>query len=111
MLNSTSIANKRLSPSFYLEGVAHNYFNFGNFLYGAAGAALGLKIAELTAGAHVNSLVHSDTNGYDPQLDSKDDQFSIILGYEHAKKRHYDQRTTRWVQPKMGLPRITIATL
>lgn len=91
---------------FYLEGVAHNYFNFGNFLYGAAGAALGLKVAELTAGAHVNSLVHSDTNGYDPQLDSTDDQFSIVLGYEHAKKRNYAERTSRWVKPKWGLPRL-----
>lgn len=91
---------------FYLEGIAHNYFNFGNFLYGAAGAALGLKIAELTAGAHANSLLHSETNGYPMQLDSQDDQFSIVLGYEHAQKRHYAQRMQRWVQPVMGLPRM-----
>jgi hypothetical protein len=90
---------------FYVDGVAHNYFNFGNFLFGAAGAALGLTVGELKSGAHVNSLVHSDTNGYDPQLDSEDDQFSIDEGFRYAHQHNLAQRTARWVQPQWGLPR------
>ncbi|WP_157530260.1 polymorphic toxin type 44 domain-containing protein [Hymenobacter norwichensis] len=90
---------------FYVAGAAHNYFNFGNFLYGAAGATLGLKVAELTAGAQANSLLHSDTNGYDPQLDSADDQFSIVAGYEYAQQHNFAQRTTPWNQPQWGQPR------
>ena len=90
---------------FYVAGAAHNYFNFGNFLYGAAGAAWGLKVAELTAGVHSSSLLHSDTNGCDPQMDSSDDQFSIVAGYEYAQQHNFAQRTNPWNQPQWGRPR------
>ncbi|WP_046245443.1 polymorphic toxin type 44 domain-containing protein [Hymenobacter terrenus] len=86
---------------FYLEGVAHNWFNFGNFLFGAAGAALGFTKAELLNGAEYNSLVNYDKNGYDPQFDSADDQFSITLGFEYATKRNYASRVVR----RWGVPR------
>jgi RHS repeat-associated protein len=63
--------------------VAHNQFNFGNFLYGYGGHNLGLSIEILRIGAHVNSLVNSANNNYTSQLDSHDDQFSIIKGFQY----------------------------
>jgi hypothetical protein len=87
---------------FYVEGVAHNWFNFGNFLFGAAGAALGLTIGELSMGAQYNSLANGEANGYPAQLDSEDDQFSIGLGYAYAKARHYTSRVQRqWGKPRL----------
>jgi hypothetical protein len=87
---------------FYVEGVAHNWFNFGNFLFAAAGAALGFNIAEISAGAQYNSLFNGKKNGYSAQLDSEDDQFSIGLGYAYAKARHYASRVQRqWGKPRL----------
>ncbi|MFA7103330.1 MAG: RHS repeat-associated core domain-containing protein, partial [Bacteroidales bacterium] len=74
---------------FLVDGVAHNRFNFGNFLFGAAGKALGLTSFELRAGAHYNSVFNSSTNGYKPQLDSRDDQRSIRMGVRHANQHDY----------------------
>ena len=77
--------------SLYLVGtVAHNPRNFGNFLFGAAGVSLGYLPIELLLGAHFNSLFNSSTNGgYKPQLDSRDDQNSIIFGIIHAYLNQY----------------------
>ena len=72
-----------------VDGVAHNHMNFGNFLFGAAGKALGLTLFELQMGAHYNSLANPDKNGYKRQLDSSDDQFSIRMGVKHANKHNY----------------------
>ena len=58
---------------FLVDGVAHNHMNFGNFLFGAAGKALGLISFELRMRAHWNSLANSSSNGYRPQFDSDDD--------------------------------------
>ncbi len=59
---------------------AHNAYNFGNFLWGAGANALGISEEMARIGAHVNNYL------WDPKhkgtWDSKDDQFSIILGYE-----------------------------
>lgn len=57
--------------------VAHNKGNFGNFLWGAGARALGFseKMAKFLANTN-NVLEH----GF--ELDSKDDQFSIHLGFE-----------------------------
>ena len=86
---------------FYLEGVAHNWYNFGNFLFGAASAALGLTRAEILAGAHYNSLKNSEENGYPSQFDSQDDQYSLGLGFEYASARHYSSRVIRkWGKPR-----------
>ncbi len=74
---------------FLVDGVAHNHFNYGNFLFGAAGRALGLTLLELKAGAHYNSLFNSETNAYESQLDSRDDQFSIRMGVKYANKHGY----------------------
>ena len=77
------------SMLFLVDGVAHNHMNFGNFLFGAAGKALGLTSFELRMGAHWNSLVNSSSNGYRPQFDSDDDQFSIQMGVRHADQHGY----------------------
>ena len=78
------------SKSLYLvDGVAHNRFNFGNFLFGAAGRAIGLTLFELRMGAHYNSVFNPDKNGYRSQLDSRDDQFSIRMGVRYANNRGY----------------------
>jgi hypothetical protein len=74
---------------FLVDGVAHNHFNYGNFLFGAAGRALGVTLFELQAGAHYNSLANPDKNGYKRQLDSRDDQFSIRMGVRHANQYGY----------------------
>lgn len=76
--------------SLYLIGsYAHNTKNFGNFLFGAAGVSLGYFPIELLFGAHWNSLFAPETNGYKPQFDSRDDQFSIFLGILHAYFNQY----------------------
>lgn len=96
--------NKVVPFLFYLDGVAYNYYNFGNFLFGAAGAALGLMLGELLAGAHYNSLTAGkDTNGYEAQLDSSDDQFCIKKGFEHASRRNYTQCVKRWARPQSAI--------
>ena len=63
---------------------------FGNFLFGAGGKALGFPLLILKAGAHFNSIFGFEDNGYLPQLDSKDDQFSILCGYKYALKNDYE---------------------
>lgn len=80
--------------SLYLvDGVAHNPKNYGNFLFGAAGRALGLTKIELLLGAHYNSLFNSKDNGYKPQFDSTDDQYSIRLGVQHANNHNYKEKS------------------
>ncbi len=74
--------------------MAHNAKNYGNFLFGAAGRALGLTQFELLLGAHYNSLFNPKENGYRPQFDSSDDQYSIRLGIRHANNYNYDIKTT-----------------
>ena len=80
------------SMLFLVDGVAHNHMNFGNFLFGAAGRALGLTSLELRMGAHWNSLTNPSSNGYERQFDSRDDQFSIQKGVEHANKHDYKNK-------------------
>jgi RHS repeat-associated protein len=74
------------------DGYAHNHMNFGNFLWGAAGHSLGFSETTLKLGAHFNSVFNSRTNGYGGQLDSKDDQFSIIRGVNFSKTHKFRNR-------------------
>ncbi|MBQ6302262.1 MAG: hypothetical protein IJK75_07740 [Bacteroidales bacterium] len=74
---------------FLVDGVAHNRFNFGNYLWGAAGKALGLTSLELRAGAHYRALTQNGEDGYHNQFDSRDDQFSIKMGVRHANRHSY----------------------
>jgi RHS repeat-associated protein len=79
------------SMMFLVGNVAHNHMNFGNFLFGAAGQALGHSLLELSVGAHYNSVKNPGSNGYSRQLDSNDDQFSIKSGFVFANNRNYDK--------------------
>lgn len=71
---------------------AHNHMNFGNYLYGASGQAQGFTSLELTYGAHYNGVKNAQSNGYEPSLDSNDDQFSIMKGYMYGQSQNYDQK-------------------
>ena len=88
---SSDPINQQSSMLFLVDGVAHNHMNFGNFLFGAAGKALGLTSFELRMGAHWNSLTNPSSNGYRSQFDSRDDQFSIQMGVNHAKQQGYNK--------------------
>ena len=101
------------SVLFLVEGMAHNHMNFGNFLYGAGGATLGVHKGALLAGAHKNSRFPStgdgkriphgeaNNNGYTPQWDSKDDQRSISVGYYHARRLSYHQMSIIAGKPRI----------
>ena len=63
--------------------VAHNSYNYGNFLWGAGMNALGFYELTAKAGAHWNNFF----NDKEPfKLDSDDDQNSIHLGFKWRKK-------------------------
>jgi hypothetical protein len=84
----------RFSPYLFLpygESMAHNHFNFGNFLLGTAGSAMGFSDSTLSAGAHVNSVYNE--NGHEPQLDSHDDQKSIQQGVQYSIMHQFRNRT------------------
>lgn len=82
---------KKSNSLFLPEGdyMAHNFMNFGNYLWGATGYVVGFNYAELQLGAHLNSRFNSPRNGYPPQWDSKDDQRSIVKGVYHAQMWNY----------------------
>lgn len=61
--------------------VAHNNYNFGNFLWGAGAGKLGFSKLTAKIGAHINSL----RDPHYKRLDSRDDQYSIGLGYKWGK--------------------------
>lgn len=59
--------------------VAHNCFNYGDFLWGAAAREAGVPLWVARLGAHFNNFFLSpDTKG---SFDAPDDQFSITAGY------------------------------
>jgi RHS repeat-associated protein len=45
------------------DNTAHNFMNFGNYLWGATGYSVGFDYAGLQSGAHANSLLNSRRNG------------------------------------------------
>ncbi len=63
--------------------LAHNRSNFGNFLWGAGAKSLGISRLMAKLGAHAHNFIYDPK--YKGTLDSKDDQFSISLGYEWKK--------------------------
>jgi uncharacterized protein RhaS with RHS repeats len=65
--------------------VAHNNYNFGNFLWGAGANALGFSETVARLGAHWNNFKNDTISK--GGLDSKDDQFSISLGFEWQKPK------------------------
>lgn len=60
--------------------IAHNSYNFGNFLWGAGMNSLGINLEDAVIGAHYNNYFHDDKSR--GELDSRDDQFSIKCGYK-----------------------------
>jgi|TARA_R110002020_G_scaffold103640_3_gene242836 RHS repeat-associated protein len=70
-----------------------NSSNFGNFLIGAAANKLGIHIFAMRIGAHANSLglFKNTNNGYQPQLDSGDDQRALGYGYWYANRMHFNK--------------------
>jgi hypothetical protein len=86
--------NMKSNSLFMPEGdyTAHNFMNFGNYLWGATGYSVGLDYGELQIGAHLNSKLNSGRNGYASQWDSKDDQRSIVLGIYHAQQYNYRKK-------------------
>ncbi len=87
-----------VSKALYLpegERVAHNYMNFGNFLWAVTGKSIGIDGETLLFGADINSLINFRENGYRPQLDSKDDQLSISLGVNYAIRHNYRKYRTK----------------
>ena len=77
---------------FLVNGIAYNHYNFGNFLFGAAGATMGFSLFELRVGAHYNSIANPEKNGYRPQFDSLDDQNSIKRGFLYAQSKNYKKQ-------------------
>ena len=81
--------------SFYItmtkkEGsVAHNGYNYGNFLWGASAKALGVPLPIAKFGAHFNNFFFDPNNK--GSFDSKDDQFSISVGYHWQKQSKHKQ--------------------
>jgi hypothetical protein len=71
------------------ESTAHNFMNFGNYLWGATGYTVGFGYGESQAGAHANSLLDPGRNGYQSQWDSRDDQGSIIKGVFRSQSHGY----------------------
>ena len=73
------------------ETVAHNIYNFGNFLWGASTNVMGIPKFVAIAGAHINNFFNDSNNVslpyYKRKLDSKDDQKSIKLGIKWAKSQ------------------------
>lgn len=59
--------------------VAHNNYNFGNFLWGAATREVGVSLWIARLGAHLNNFFLSPNTKF--TFDSSDDQFSISAGY------------------------------
>ncbi|MBP6456002.1 MAG: hypothetical protein KA275_04660 [Chitinophagaceae bacterium] len=96
--SKTPLDPKTPSPLIFLvDNVAHNQMNFGNFMFGASGTAMGFFPGELLTGADYNSLNlnRSGKNGYKPQLDSRDDQFSMQLGMKFANKKGYEKQENK----------------
>ena len=56
--------------------VAHDNFNYGNFLWGAGMNSLTIPYMDAVKGAHADNMLHHWL-----QPDSKDDQISILAGY------------------------------
>jgi RHS repeat-associated protein len=59
--------------------IAHNGYNYGNFLWGASASALGVPLSIAKIGAHYYNFFLDPSTKW--TLDSKDDQFSISVGY------------------------------
>jgi hypothetical protein len=77
------------SGTYYLtytekEGtVAHNHFNFGNFLWGASAREMGVPLWVACLGSHFNNFFLSPDSRF--HLDAADDILSITAGHHWLK--------------------------
>ena len=69
------------------ETTAHNFMNFGNYLWAATGEIVGFSLLELKIGAHLNAHFNRGENGYKSQWGSLDNQLSIQKGYIHMNNK------------------------
>lgn len=71
------------------KNVAHNNYNFGNFLWGVSVSMLGLSEFAGRVVAHLNNFLNDSNNQNKPlylrKFDSKDDQRSIKLCFKWNK--------------------------
>ena len=71
------------------SSTAYNAFDFGNFLWGRAGQALGFRLTTLMLGGHANNALNGRREGWDQSnntlLDSPGDQRAIANGYVFPK--------------------------
>ena len=81
------------SQTYYLtstekEGsLAHNHFNFGNFLWGASAREVGVPLWMAKLGSHLNSFFLSPDTRF--HLDSPDDILSISAGHHWRPDSQY----------------------
>ena len=64
--------------------VAHNNYNFGNFLWGAGISALGIPYFAAKVGSNLNNFLNDPYSKW--HFDSKDDQLSIKLGFQWQRR-------------------------
>ena len=64
--------------------IAHNAYNFGNFLWGAGASALGVPYLAIWLGSNLNNFFNDPHSRW--HFDSKDDQLSIKLGFQWRKQ-------------------------
>ena len=67
--------------------VAHNGYNFGNFLWGAGASALKIPLIEAIIGSNYYAIKRHG------ELDSRDDQYSIKIGYHWH--RDYEKKSNK----------------
>ena len=65
--------------------VAHNTYNFGNFLWGAGTAALDIPYPAVKIGSNLNNFFNDPYSRW--HFDAKDDQLSIKLGFQWQKRQ------------------------
>lgn len=69
------------------DGYAHNTFNFGNYLWGASGRALGFSESRLKQGANIHNKYNPNSGDFGND-DSPDDQFSISRGVKMTDREN-----------------------
>jgi len=83
---------KKPSPMLFIpegDNTAQNHMNFGNYLWAASGFTLGFSYSTLQLAGHANSVINPGSNGYKSQLDSADDQRSIIKGANYSDRNNF----------------------
>ncbi len=67
--------------------VGHDFRNYGNFLWGATTQIWGIPTFIAKLGANLDAYIN------EKQLDTRDDQYSIVLGRQYAKIMGWKRRS------------------